>query len=220
MRRANALTAALLMLASALMAPAATITKTVQTDPLALQSVASNTVVISSDVTVTTALEATFFLRFGRRATTALTAAANFRIEASGASSGDGHWYPVAQLSTDVATAETEAVSGTVAAGQNVITVASTTNLVVGDIVFIDNSTIGNSEWCRVKAVVTNTSITCEDNLANAQTGSTLYDQGQIFAPVTISLTSIRRLRVVFDGSGTGQAVAVEVELITGDSIG
>lgn len=219
MRRLNAFSLAVILLASAVSSPAATITKTIQTDPLALQSVASNTVVISSDITVTTSLEATFFIHFGRRATTALTAAATFRIEASASSSGEGHWYPLAQISTDVATSETEAVSGTVAAGQNVITVASTTNLVAGDVIFIDNATIGNSEWCRIKSIVANTSVTCEDNLVNAQTGSTIFDQGQIFAPVTISLTSIRRLRVVFDGSGTGQAVAVEVELITGDSI-
>lgn len=197
----------------------ATITKTAGTSLLSLQSVASNTVVISSAQDVSTKLAATVFIHFGRRATSALTQGMEFRVEASSKSSGDGHWYPLARVRSQITAAESEAVSGTVSSGTNVITVASTTNLTVGDLIFIDNGTIGNSEWGRIKSVSTNTSVTIEDNLLNAQTGATIYDQAEMWA-IQLDLSAVGRLRLVADGSNTGQAVAVEAHMVTADSIG
>jgi len=197
----------------------ATITKTQGTSLLALQSLASNSVAVGSAADVSTKLAATVFIHFGRRAATALTEGVEFRIEASAKSSLDGYWWPLATFKTAIATSETEAVSGTVSAGTNVITVASTTNLVAGDIIYIDNGTIGNSEWGRIKSIVTNTSVTIEDNLLNAQTGATIYDQAEMFV-AQIDLTAVGRIRVVADGRNTGQAVAVEALMVTGDSIG
>lgn len=198
----------------------ANITKTIQTQLFAPQSLASNTVAISSVLDVSTALSCMILIHFGRRATTALTEGVEFRVEVSGKSSGDGHWFPVSSYKTAIAAAESEAVSGTVSSGTNVITVASTTNLARADIVYIDNSTIGNSEWGRVKSISTNASITIEDNLVNAQTGSTIYDQAEIVPAILLDLTSIKRLRLVADGSNTGQATAIEASIITADSIG
>lgn len=197
----------------------ATITKTAGTSLLSLQSLASNSVVISSVADVSTKLAATVFIHFGRRAATAITEGVEFRVEASSKASANGHWYPLATIKTAVAASESEAVSGTVSSGTNVITVASTTNLVAGDVVYIDNGTIANSEWGRVKSISANTSITIEDNLVNAQTGATIYDQAEMYA-VQVDLTAVTRLRVVADGRNTGQAVAVEADMVSGDSIG
>lgn len=194
-------------------------TKTIQTAPISLQSVASGAVVVSSVIDVSTIFAACFFVHFGRRATTALTVPTNFRIEGSAKSSGDGHWFPLAIVSSEIAAAESEAVSGTEAAGSTVIEVASTTNLTVGDIVYFDNGTIANSEWGRIKAVSTNTSITLEEGIVNAQTGATIFDQGQIIT-IPVDLSLVKRVRVVVDNAGTGQAIAAEVEMITLDSIG
>jgi hypothetical protein len=196
----------------------ASLSKTQGVSLLALQSVASNTVVISSAVDVSTKLAATVGIHFGRRATTALTAGMIFRIEGSMKSSGDGFWFPLAEFSTAIATAESEAVSGTVSSGTNVITVASTTNYLAGDLVYIDNGTIANSEWGRVKSIVGNTSITIEDNLVNAQTGATIYDQAE-FIVAQIDLTAIGRIRLVCDGKSTGQATAVQAYMVTCDAI-
>lgn len=196
----------------------ATPTKTIQSVPITLQSISNGGVVISSDIDVSTIFAANIFIHFGRRATTALTSPCNFRIEGSAKSSGDGHWFPLAVVSSELAAAESEAVSGTVNSGQKVITVASTTNLVVGNIIFIDNTTIGNSEWVRIKAVSTNTSVTAEDNLVNAQTSSTIYNQGQIIT-VTVDLSAVMRMRIVVDNN-SGQTIAAEVQVITLDSIG
>lgn len=196
----------------------AVLTKVIQTPLLALQSVASNTVVISSEQDVSTALGAIILIHFGRRAATALTTGVIFRVEASAKSSGNGHWFPIAQVQTAIAAASDEAVSGTVSSGTNVITVASTTGLAAGDIIFLDNGTIGNSEWGRIKSIVSNTSVTIEDNLVNAQTGATMYDQAEIYS-LDLNILAIKRIRVVVDASGSGQATAAEIEIITADSI-
>lgn len=196
----------------------ATFTKTAATSVISLQSLASNTVVTSSAVDVSTKFGATIFIHFGHRTASALTSGVEFRVEASAKSSGDGFWWPLASFKTQVTAAEAEAVSGTVSSGTNVITVASTTNLAVGDIIYIDNGTIGNSEWGRIKSVSTNTSVTIEDNLVNAQTGATIYDQAEMFV-AQLDLTSVVRLRVVADGSNTGQATAIEVFMTSGDAI-
>jgi len=197
----------------------ATLAKTAATSVLSLQSVAASTVLISSAIDVSTKLAGTIFIHFGRRAATAAGAGVDFRIEASSKASADGHWYPLATFTTDFIASEAEAVTGTVASGQKVITVASTTNLTSGDIVYIDNTTIANAEWHRVKSIVSNTSVTVEDNLGNAQTGATLYDRAEMFV-ASLDLASVVRLRVVVDGSGFTQAFAVESHITLADSIG
>ena len=194
----------------------ATFSKSVGT-LFALASTAASSVALSSALDVSTAMGGLVYVRFGRRSATAAGAGVNIRLEASHAASGDNSWYPFAQYVTAFAACEAEAVSGTVAAGTNVITVASTTNLVAGDIIYIDNGTIANSEWGRIKSIVANTSVTIEDNLVNAQTGATLYDLAEIYTPAAIPEGAVR-IRLVADGSLFTQAFAMEARysLITG----
>lgn len=196
----------------------ATYGKTASGTLLALQSVAASSVVVSSAVDVSTKMGGLAYVRFGRRSATAAGAGANIRLEASFATSGDNTWFPFAVFTTAFAACESEAVSGTVSSGTNVITVASTTNLTAGDIIFIDNGTIANSEWGRIKSIVANTSVTIEDNLVNAQTSSTLYDAAEIYGPVAIPEGAVR-IRAVDDGSLFTQAHAIEVRYTTLDGI-
>lgn len=196
----------------------ATYGKTASGTLLALQSVAASSVVVGSAVDVSTKMGGLAYVRFGRRSATAAGAGANIRLEASFATSGDNTWFPFAVFTTAFAACEAEAVSGTVSSGTNVITVASTTNLTAGDIIFIDNGTIANSEWGRIKSIVANTSVTIEDNLVNAQTSSTLYDAAEIYGPVAIPEGAVR-IRAVDDGSLFTQAHAIEVRYTTLDGI-
>lgn len=193
-------------------------TKTIQTALLSIQSVAASSVAISSAFNMDTKLGGIISVRFGRRAVTAAGAGTNIRIEASHAASGDNSWYPLAIFTSAFALVEGEAVSGTVNASQNVITVAATANLTAGDIIFIDNTTIANSEWGRIKSISANVSVTLEDNLINAQTGSTLYDNAEIYSPISIP-EGVMRIRAVADGSLFTQAFAVNVSLMTIDAI-
>lgn len=195
----------------------ATLAKSVQS-LLAIQSVAASSVATSSVADVSTALGGLINVRFGRRSASSATAGVNIRLESSSKTSGDNSWFPFAIFTTNYAACESEAVSGTVNSGTKVITVASTTNLTAGDIIYIDNGTIANSEWGRIKSISGNVSVTIEDNLVNAQTGATIYDSAEIYSPVAIPEGAVR-VRVVADGSGYTQAFAIEATLITIDSI-
>lgn len=203
----------------------ASLIKTTNISLLSLQSIASNAVVVGSAVDVSTKLAAFIGIHFGRRSASALTEGVEFRIEGSTKLSGDGHWFELGgSVKTGVVAAEAEAVSGTVAAAASVITVASTSNLgsssVLGSYdIFIDNGTIANSEFHRIKSIVSNTSVTIEDALVNAQTGATIYTQAQFFG-IQLDLTAIVRIRVVVNARNSGQATAAEVVMVTGDSIG
>jgi len=110
-----------------------------------------------------------------------------------------------------------QAVNGTVAAGATVITIADTTGFVAGDVIFIEHTTPANSEWARIKSISAGVSVTIEEALINAQTGATVFDQAEIYAPVSVDLKGLAgagRVRVVADGSGGGQAFAVEAIMV------
>ncbi|NOT38550.1 MAG: hypothetical protein HOP11_14355 [Saprospiraceae bacterium] len=196
----------------------ATYTKTIQTKLKSITHVSGNAVEISSVGDVSGKLGGLIMVRFGRRSATSGNAGVNIRIEVSSMSSGDNGWFPVIVYTTAFAACESEAVSGTASAGATTISVASTTNLVAGDVIFFANGTAANSEWARIKSIVTNTSITIEDPLTNAQTSSTIYDAAEIYPPISIP-EGATRVRVVFDGAGFTQNYAVEASLITIDGI-
>lgn len=194
-----------------------TLNKTAGGTLLACQAVAASSVVVGSAVDLSTKMGALVFVRFGRRSATAAGAACNVRVELSSLSALDNSWFPLATLSSTFAACEAEAVSGVVAAGATVITVASTTNLAAGDVIVLDNG--ASSEWCRIKSIVAATSVTVEDALVTAATGLTMYDSAEIFAPVYVPEGSYR-VRVVADGSLFTQAFLVEARYVSLDSIG
>lgn len=199
----------------------ATFSKTTDVSVIALRIVTAGEVYHSSAQSVATKMAAALWVRVGRTVATALTNPVQIRIEATPEASGDGHWAPVAVLDTDILACESEAATGTNNAAQAVITVASTTNLAARDVVFIKNTTLGNSEFGRIESVVTNTSITLEEVLANAQStgAATIYDRAEIFQPVLVDLAAYTRLRVVVDNSGTAQQdVAVDCFMATLDA--
>lgn len=200
----------------------ATITanKTIQTDLLALQvSSAASTVIVGSAYDMSTAIGGLVLVRFGRTAATAAGAGVNIRIEASNHASVNNSWFPIAQFTTNFATCELEAVSGTVGSGTKVITVASTANLAAGDIIFIYNSgTVANSCWARIKSIQGTPSITVEDDLVNAVTGCNIYDSAEIYNPIEVP-QGVKRIRAVADGSLFTQVFAIQVSLITVDSM-
>lgn len=204
---------------------AATITKTVGTSLLSLQTVSSNSVVVGTGVSVSTKLAATVFIHFGREANNALTEGVFFRVEGRATTATTGQWYPLASAQSLIAAITSQAVNGTCNSAQNVIAMTSTTGMssdptsTQGQIVFIKNTTLGNSEFHRVQTVTTNTSITLEENLQNACTGGTVYPSAEMYV-FQIDLTAIDQIRVVVNANNTGQAVAVEAFMVTGDSIG
>tara|TARA_B100000941_G_C28408630_1_gene502148 strand:+ start:19 stop:618 length:600 start_codon:yes stop_codon:yes gene_type:complete len=197
----------------------ATVSKTQGISLINLQELSANQVLKSASQDVSTKLAATIFIHFALiDPAGSLSSGVQFRIEASANSSGNDQWFPLVNYTTFTAAPASEAVSGTVTSGVTIVPVGSTTDLNVGDIVFFKNSTIGNSEWGRIRSVSTDASITLIDALTNTQTGSTIYDLSEMFT-APIDLTAIGRIRVVADASNTSRNTVVQVKMVTGDSI-
>jgi len=192
--------------------------KTAQTDLLNVQ-VAASTDSAGSAFNCSTSIGGIIGVRFAGRAATASTASAKIRLEFSKSTTLDNSWFPFSEIASNFPTREVEAVTGTVAAGATTITVASTTNLVVGGIIYIDNGSAATSEWARIKSLVANTSITVEDPLVNAATGGTIYNGAEIYAGIELPSGALR-VRAFADGSLYTQAYAVNVSLTTIDGIG
>ena len=188
----------------------ATYSKTNGLTLFALGSVAASSVGLGAPVDVSTKMGGLVYPRFGRRSATAATAGCNIRLEASDSATLDNSWFPFCVFTSDFAACIANAVLGTVLAGTNVITTASTASLSIGDLMYIDNTVIASSEWGRVKSFVANTSITLEDNLINAQTGSTFYNLSEIYSPIAIPEGAMR-IRAVIDASQFTQACAAQV---------
>lgn len=187
------------------------LTKVTETSLFAIASVASNSVSVGSAVDVSTWYAASIKARFGRGTATAFTRGPSIRIEGTYLTSPTADdWVTLAEFQMAIGVnIGSQAVSGTEAAGQTVVTLAAGTNFAAGDYVFFHNGTIGNSEWSRVVSVAT-ADLTLEEGIVNAQTGATCRDQAEQYIAL-VDLTSVQKIRVVVDGQGSGQAVIAEV---------
>lgn len=189
------------------------LTKAARADLYAIASTPSNSVSIGANVDVHTYYDADIRLRMGRGTGTGFTTAPIFRIEGSAvvATPNPDQWSILRQFTPALgASIGAQAVSGTEAAGQTVITLAAGTNFNGGDYVFFHNATLGNSEWSHVVSIAS-ADITVEEAIFNAQTGATARNQAEIW-PCKLDLTGIYWLRLVVDGHGTGQAVIVHAD--------
>lgn len=196
----------------------ATLTKTQGIALASVQELAPNTIFISSVQDVSTKLAATCFIHFAVVDPAGpLSSGVEFRIEASAKSNGNDQWFPLTKFKSFTAPPASEAVTGA-SSGSTLVSVASTANFDVGDVVFFKNTTPGNSEWGRIRAVSTDASVTLIDTLTNTQTGSTMYDLAEMFT-AQIDLTAIGRLRLVADASSTSRSTYIESYMVTGDSI-
>lgn len=177
-----------------------------------LQNVPASGNVVGSDTAVTTTIGAAILIHFGRCSSTAFTVSPTFRLEGKFKNVAQGFWGVLQPYTPQLGASLTaQAVNGTCNAAQNVIPLASTTNFALQDIVYIKNTTIGNGEFGRVKSIVANTSITLEENLNNAQTGSTVYRAAEMYV-TQLDLTSVTDIRLVVDNSANSTANGIDVE--------
>lgn len=187
------------------------LTKVTEASLFAIASVASNTIDEGSAVDVASYYAGDIRVRIGRGTGTAFTAAPRIRIQKTYKTSPTANdWVTALEFAPALgASIGSQAVSGTEAAGQTVVTLAAGTNFAAGDFVFFHNGTIANSEWHRVQSV-SGADLTLDEALVNAQTGATCRDQAEEWNEV-VDLLGVQKLRVVVDGSGSGQAIIVEV---------
>lgn len=192
--------------------------KTAGTSLLSFQTIAAATVVTGSAVDVSTKFSGMVFVQFGRTVATALSNAVRFRIDASSVASADGNWFPLYEWISDVTVAVRTAATAAAAGGTS-ITVTNT-GMLPGDKILIQNGTPANSEWSRIKALVSTTGLTIEDVLVNAQTTSNIATKAEFFA-IPVKLDGVVRIRLVVSTAQptSGQTIAVEATLTTMDSI-
>ncbi len=185
--------------------------KTVGTTVLALQIVSANVVVLSSPIDVSTDLAGRFDIHFARKVATALSSRVRFRIEGSAKSSGDGFWSPLAAVHTGTAMCTRRAMTGTAGAGTRVLPQTNTSGFdLIDTAIFLEHTTLANSEWHRTKAISTNVSVTIEDLLTNEQTSSTQMSNLAQMWDVALDLSAVKRLRLAMDASQSGQSTIAE----------
>lgn len=194
--------------------------KTAGTQILALQNVATGAVLLSAAIDVSTKYAGMVGIHLGRTSNTGLTTAVSIRIEGSVKEDPNeaGFWHVLAGFVSTIAAITSQAVNGTCNAAQAVVPMAATAGMSLSDLVYIKNTVIANGEFGVVKTITTNTSIAIEDNLVNAQTGSTVYPGAQRFV-AALDLSAVKRIRVVINNNNGGQGVDADAYLVTEDSI-
>lgn len=195
--------------------------KTIASQPLAWTTVTSGSVNVGSAIDVSSKWAAAFGIRIARRSGTTFTAGwPNIRIEYSTSSGVNNSWIPLYTYQPQIgASIANTSLSGAVSVGASTFAVTSATNISVGDLLFLGDSSTGNFEIVRVKSV-SGTTITPEEVIVNAHAnGAIVTDQAEIVTP-QFDLSMITRLRCVVDNANSGQDISVEISLITQDSFG
>lgn len=147
----------------------------------------------------------------GRGTSSAFTRGPKIRLEGTYDSTSPTaqQWVKLAEFQVALGVSiGSQAVSGTEAAGQTVVTLAAGTNFEAGDYIFFHNGTLANSEWSYVQSV-SGADLTLAEAIVNAQTGATARDQAEQYRAV-IDCTGLQGVRLVVDGADSGQAVIVE----------
>ncbi len=199
----------------------ADISKTAGIEILAHQAVTHPATVVGDAQDVSTKLAATILLFHAMVEAVANTNPGKFLIQVSGSASGNEDWVTVYQFDPKISTPDTEAMTATEPVSEKVLAVALTTGFVANDILYIqDTGTLANSEWARCQEIVSNTSIDLVDGLTNEKDSSdVIWNDADLFT-CQLDLTSILRLRVVFQHEGASATNShIKGLMITGDSI-
>lgn len=196
--------------------------KTDSVEVLAHQAATHPVTIVGSAIDCRTKRAATLFLFHGYVEATADTNPGKFLIQVR-PDAGDGsvaeHWTTVLELSAKGTTPDTEAMTATEPIGETVLACASTTGFVAEDLLYIQNSTLADSEWARCRKIVTNTSIDLVDGLTNQQTSSSVIWNDSCNYVVNLGLDSVESFRVVWQHEGaTGANGHVKALAITYDS--
>ena len=192
------------------------ISKTIETELLAITAVAANAQQKSSELDTSSMNQATVFIDHARDAAAAFVGAGTeYRIEVSEKATGNDTWRTLYSVVCGIAAASSIVMDAEEAAGQTVIEIGATTPA-VGDIVFFENGTIANSEWGKVVAISAGVSFTLQDGLTNTQAAITLFNKAEQFV-LNIGLKTAKRLRVIVNNNNgtTNRAIISRIAIIT-----
>ena len=168
--------------------------------------------VVGSGQTVATFLSCRVFAWLADIETTANATAPSLLIQ--GCPDADGNnWVTIAKLEGPTTASESEVLTAVEPIGETVMAMASTTNLAVGDKIYIAKAAgVASSEWGEIVAVATNVSVTVMDGLISAVAiNDVMYDQAMSWE-FEINLGGIVRLRAVLvHQAATGSDLRVMV---------
>ena len=156
----------------------------------------ANVVGASVDCSTWISIEVTYWI--GKIETTANATGPACIIQGSIETSGND-WFDLARFVGSITAAETEVATATEPIGETVIAVASTTNLVVGGLIYFkDDTSVATSEWGEIVAVATNASITLMDGLLVEKVANDdIFTQAERFSAL-ILCEGIKRIRACF----------------------
>ena len=186
------------------------------------QAVTHPATVVGSALDVSTKLGMTLILFHASVEAVANTNPGKFLVQTSGAASGNEDWATVMEFDATISTADTEAMTATEPIGETALAVAATAGFAANDILYIqDAGTLADSEWARCREIVTDTTIDLVDGLTTAKDSSdVIWNDSDIFT-VQLDLTSVGRVRVVFQHEGAvGVNCHIKAQAVYGDSIG
>ncbi len=209
--------AAIVALLTGITLAGTTITKTIQTELLAVTLVAADAQQLSAELALTNMKKVAILIDHGRTATTAfVVAGTEYRVEVSQKATGDDTWRTIASAVCGIAAATEITADGNEAAGVTEIDIGANTPA-KDDIVFWQNATLALSDWMKVVAITGGTDFTILDGLANPQLAAQLiYNKGEQFV-LSLDVTGFTRLRVVVNNNNgtTNVEVASRVAAIT-----
>lgn len=192
--------------------------KTLATTALdACQEIAQNTVVEGNTVDVSGFYDGLLQVWYALTNATAHTGSKAY-VEYSTDTTGDEDWAELEQLIFGTGTTNLEVITNNpLSVGGTSITVASTTGYTVGKWLFLEDvSTFANSEWVRIKALTTDTSITAVDGVTRQHAqNSILNSVAGCCIPVYIPPT-VQRLRVIYDNTfdTDGATIAIKAQVV------
>jgi hypothetical protein len=202
----------------------ATITpnKTDSVDLITHQAATHPTTLVGTSIDASTKRAATLFLFHGYVEATADTNPGKFLVQVrpdNGSGAVNEHWITVAEFAAKGTTPDTENMTATEPIGETVMAVASTTGFLAEDELYIQNTTLANSEWAKCRTFASNTSITLIDGLTVQQTNtSVIWNDASKFV-LWLDLNGIESFRVVWTHEGTTGANAhIKALAVTYDS--
>jgi len=198
-------------------------TKTDSQSCLTHQAATHPTTIVASAQDCRTKRGAILYLYHGYVEATADTNPGKFLVQVR-PDAGDGavteHWITVLELVARGTTPDTEAMTATEPIGETTLAVASTTGFAIDDLLYIqDTGTLADSEWARLKTLVSNTNIQLIDGLTNQKDSSDVIWNDASLWVVPLDLNGIESFRVVWTHEGaTGANGHVKGEYSTYDS--
>jgi hypothetical protein len=176
------------------------------------QSLTHPGIIEGTPVAVTGYISGTIFIKVANVETTANADGVIVIVQGSPEASGDDQWVNLTKFIGSTTAAETEALTATEPVGETVLAMASTTNLVVDDIIYVeDASVVADGEWHVITNVTTNTSIEIDYGLAVQKDSlDFVYTEANVWK-YFVDCSNLARINVlIIHRAATGSDIHVE----------